>query len=109
MTEFFHSQAFAFLLGIFIGGIIGFFTAAILAASARASREEERMVYDAYKREEARRGYNPITNLDNQFIELLEEANRLGVGEKEFIDSVLKRYKQVPKIEIVKQNNPRTD
>ena len=32
--------------------------------------------------------------LDNQYTKLLEEAKRLGVGEKEFIDKILKEYKK---------------
>ena len=56
MPEFIQSWACAFIIGCFIGGAIGFFTAIILAASGRASRMEERMVYDAYNREEKRRG-----------------------------------------------------
>jgi len=45
-----------FIVGGFICGFIGFLSAAILAASGRASRKEERMVYDAYDREKKRRG-----------------------------------------------------
>lgn len=44
MTEtptFFQSWAFYFLLGCFVGGIIGFIGAALLAASGQASRQEE--------------------------------------------------------------------
>lgn len=55
MTEFFHSQAFAFIIGCFIGGAIGFFVAALCAGSGRASRAEEEMIYKAAKREEQRR------------------------------------------------------
>jgi gas vesicle protein len=60
MIDFFHSWAFAFIIGCFVGGAIGFIGAAILAASGRASRMEEkiedRLVYEAVKREEQRRG-----------------------------------------------------
>ena len=48
-----------FWLGIFIGAIVGYFTAALCAISGRASREEER-IYDAHKREEMRRGESDI-------------------------------------------------
>ncbi len=41
MTEFFHSWAFAFILGCFAGGMVGFFVAALCAVSGRASRMEE--------------------------------------------------------------------
>lgn len=61
MINFFHSWAFAFIAGCFVGGIIGFFTAAILAASGRASRMEDRIsdeaIYKAAKRQERREGY----------------------------------------------------
>jgi len=60
MTEFFHSQAFAFILGCFVGGLIGFIGAVILAASGKASRMEERIsdeaIHEATKREEKRTG-----------------------------------------------------
>lgn len=39
--------------------------------------------------------------LDVQFVELLEEAKRLGIGEKEFIDNILKKYKQ--KLEVTEE------
>ena len=54
-ANFFHSWAFAFIIGCFIGGLIGFFTACILAASSKGSREDK-AIYEATKREEARRG-----------------------------------------------------
>ena len=44
MPEFTQSWAFAFLLGCIIGGCFGVVLAAILAASGRASRMEERIV-----------------------------------------------------------------
>jgi len=46
-----------FIIGGFICALIGFLGAAILAASGRASRMEEKMVYDAYEREKKRRGW----------------------------------------------------
>ena len=59
MIEFFHSHAFYFIIGCFIGAIIGFFTAALCAASGRASRMEERIsdeaIYEAEERERKRR------------------------------------------------------
>jgi len=39
--SFFHSHAFWFIAGCFVGAIIGLVLAAILAASGRASRAEE--------------------------------------------------------------------
>ena len=70
MTDFFHSWAFAFIIGLFIGGIIGFFTTALCAISARASREEERiensLIYEATKKEEARRGCKPDVEIAMQ-------------------------------------------
>ena len=60
MNEFTQSWAFAFIIGCFIGGAIGFFAAIIISASGQASRMEEkiedRLVYEAAKREEERRG-----------------------------------------------------
>lgn len=44
------------IIGFFIGGAVGFVLAAILAASGKASRAEERLIYEAAKREEQRRG-----------------------------------------------------
>jgi len=43
MIEFFHSQAFWFIIGCFVGGAIGFIGAALCAASGRDSRMEERI------------------------------------------------------------------
>lgn len=43
MIDFFHSWAFAFIIGCFIGGCFGFLGAAILAASGQASRMEEKI------------------------------------------------------------------
>ena len=48
--SFFESYAFYFLVGLFIGTMLGFFIAVILCASSRASRDEERML-DGMKRE----------------------------------------------------------
>lgn len=56
MTDFFQSWAFAFIIGCFVGGAIGFIGAAILAASGQASRAEDRIIYEAAKREEKRMG-----------------------------------------------------
>jgi len=50
----FHSHAFWFIIGCFVGGAIGFIGAAILAASGRDSRAEE--TYEAMKRQAMRRG-----------------------------------------------------
>jgi len=54
-TNFFQSWAFWLLAGIVIGFIAGFALAIIMAASGRASRMEEKMVYDAYEKEKRRR------------------------------------------------------
>ena len=43
MPEFTQSWAFAFIIGCIIGGCFGVVLAAILAASGRASRAEEKM------------------------------------------------------------------
>ena len=56
MPEFIQSWACAFIIGCFIGGAIGFFATIIISASGKASRMEEKMVYDAYERERKRRG-----------------------------------------------------
>ena len=60
MTDFFQSWVFAFIIGCFIGGAIGFIGAVILAASGRASRMEERIsdeaIHEAAERERKRRG-----------------------------------------------------
>jgi len=40
MSEFFHSQAFAFILGCFTGGMVIFIVTIILAASSRDSKAE---------------------------------------------------------------------
>ena len=40
--SFFRSWAFAFILGCFVGGAIGFIGAALCAVSGRASRVEEK-------------------------------------------------------------------
>lgn len=95
MPEFTQSWAFAFIIGCFIGGCFGFLLAAILAASGRASRMEEKIVRDG--------------RLDTQFIKLLEEAKRLDIGDTEFIERTLKKYKLIPKIKIATKNDPRTD
>ena len=42
MPEFTQSWAFAFIIGCFVGGCFGFLGAAILAASGKASRMEEK-------------------------------------------------------------------
>jgi len=47
--------------------------------------------------------------LDAQFIKLLEEAKRLNIGSRGFIERTLKKYKLIPRIEIVTKNDPRTD
>ena len=39
--NFLHSWAFAFIIGCFVGGAIGFIGACILAVAGRASRVEE--------------------------------------------------------------------
>jgi len=69
MIEFFHSHAFWFIIGGFVGGAIGFIGAAILAASGRASRMEERIsdeaIYEAEERERKRRGC-PEPEMANQ-------------------------------------------
>lgn len=56
MINFFHSWAFAFIIGCFVGGFIGFIGAAILAASGKASRMEDERIFEAARREEQRRG-----------------------------------------------------
>ena len=60
MPEFTQSWVFAFLLGCIIGGCFGVVLAAILAASGRASRMEEKIsdsaIHEVAKREEQRRG-----------------------------------------------------
>ena len=60
MPEFFHSQAFAFIIGCVVGGAFGFLLACILAAPGKASRMEERIsdeaIHEATKREEKRTG-----------------------------------------------------
>ena len=71
MTEFFHSQAFAFIIGCFVVAVIAFILWVICAAGSKRSRAEEALIYEAARREEKRRGE--------------------------------------PGIEIVTQNNPRTD
>jgi len=52
MTDFFHSWAFAFIIGCFVGVCFGFLGAAILAVSGRASRMEERMEKDVFRADE---------------------------------------------------------
>ena len=42
MPEFTQSWAFAFIIGCFVGAIIGYFVTALCAISGQASREEER-------------------------------------------------------------------
>ena len=60
MPDFFHSWAFAFIIGCFVGGCFGFLGAAILATSGRASRMEEKMsdeaIYKAAKRQKRKEG-----------------------------------------------------
>jgi len=60
MPEFFHSQAFAFIIGCVVGGAFGFLLACILAAPGKASRMEERIsdeaIHEAAEREEKRCG-----------------------------------------------------
>jgi len=51
-TSFFSSWGFWFILGLLIGGIVGFFTAAICAASGQASRDEEYLEWQADARSE---------------------------------------------------------
>ncbi len=41
--------------------------------------------------------------LDAQFVRLLEESKRLGIGEKEFINGILKEYKKRSEIEVEKK------
>ena len=55
MTDFFQSWAFAFIIGCFVGGAIGFFVAAILAASGKSVGMEEE-TEDSIKFEIATRG-----------------------------------------------------
>ena len=57
MTEinFFQSWAFAFIIGCFVGGAIGFFVAAILAASGKVVGMEEE-TEDSIKYEIATQG-----------------------------------------------------
>lgn len=58
-----------FIIGGFICGAIGFIGAAILAASGRASRMEERIsdsaIHEAAEREEKRRGDYTLEDIRN--------------------------------------------
>jgi len=51
MPEFTQSWLFAFIIGCFVGGFIGFLGAAILAASGRGSRMEEEQRSEDYPRD----------------------------------------------------------
>ena len=46
-TPFFQSNGFWLCLGLVIGAIIGYFVAALCAISGQASRDEERLEYQA--------------------------------------------------------------
>jgi len=49
MPEFTYSWAFAFIVGCFVGGLIGFVLTIICAASGKASRVEEKIEQDLLK------------------------------------------------------------
>lgn len=50
-TSFFSSWGFWLILGLFIGAIVGFFTACLCAVSGHASRDEERWEEEAHKKQ----------------------------------------------------------
>ena len=81
MTDFFHSWAFWFIIGCFVGACFGVVLAAILAASGRASRMEERIsdeaIHEAAKREEARIGES-----ETEIEELMRKIVVINVPEK---------------------------
>lgn len=56
MANFFHSWAFWFIIGCFVGGTVGFITAALCAASSKRSRAEDELIYEAVERQAQRRG-----------------------------------------------------
>jgi len=99
-TNFFQSWAFWLLAGIVIGFIVGFALAIILAASSRASRMEERMSDDKF--------YHHIAKFKNNWKPEIEMVGYKPPPKKN------RRPKKPtpappPKIETVKQNDPRTD
>jgi len=81
MPEFTQSWAFAFLFGCFIGAIIGFFVAALCAASSKGSRMEEKIENCLFQDQ---------ASIDN------------------FCTKLLAKYKGKP-VEVVTKNDPRTD
>ena len=95
MPDFTQSWALWFIIGCFVGGCFGFLGAAILAASGKASRMEERM-----GNELMRKAVGAVFNCPNcgrVWDSRTHDACQCGA------------IIQEPDIEIVTQNNPRTD
>jgi len=86
-----------FIIGGFICGIIGFLSAAILAASSKGSRMEETLVLKS-------KDMPPWKLCDATPFD--DEKDTYGIVSKM---GKVKNHFRKPEIETVKQNDPRTD